>query len=229
MLLEGYCTRDELFALALPAAAFVARARPIEDGDVSAASATIRLKAHGLTALDSIMFECTLGGSLPTGISAFTVYYPIPVSVDLFRVATTRGGTPIASWASVGSGWSIAVDTSRRVDMQIIDARARIDECLTAHELPIARDADGYYPPVLRGINARMAARQMIATLQFENEQYKYAADRLAAQEKADDEMLKAWKDGKPIQPRPVDADELADNAPRVSSGTRMPWTTGTL
>jgi hypothetical protein len=225
---EGYCTRDDVFA-AVPATAFVLRARPVHEENADAATATIRLKAHGLSLADVITFECTEGGDLPPGISAFTVYHPIPLTADLFRVATSQNGTPIAWWASAGRGWSIAVDTYRRLDLQIIDAAARINECLTAHELPISRDADGHYPPVLVGINARMAARAMAPTLQFENPSFRTALDRILAQEAADDVMLAAWKAGKPIQPRPIDADNIEDNAARASGSRAMPWMTGRL
>lgn len=223
----AYCKRDDVYQLGIPASAFVALARP---SAADAATATIRLKGHGLTTQDQISFEVTSGGSLPTGISAFVVYYPIPVSSDLFRLSLTQGGTPIASWVSAGTGWSILIDQGRRLDANIDDACARIDECLTAHELPLLPDAiTGKYPIVLIGVSARMAARQAVATLTVEGSTYRQAIDRLVAQEKADDLMLADWKKGKPIQPRPTDSDTIADNAPLAFSSTPQPWRTGSL
>jgi len=223
----AYCTRDNVYQLALPATAFVSRARPFDA--VGASTATIRLKAHGLSTLDIVTFEKTSGGTLPTGISEFTVYYPVPVSSDLFRLATSYGGTPIASWVSGGSGWAIAVDPGRRLDMHVRESASRIDDHLTAHELPLLPDNNGEYPYVLVGLNARMAARQCITTLQFDTTAFRTAIDRLAAQEKADEQMLLDWKNGKPLQPRPEDSDSIPDNAAQAYAVTPMDWLTGTL
>jgi len=179
--------------------------------------------------LDDIWFENTSGGLLPTAISEFVTYYPIPVNFNFFRVSLTRNGPPIDSWESPGHGWAIAHDPERRIDMAIDEAQSRIDQCLTAHELPIKRDALGKYPIELVGMNARMAARQAVATLQFENEYFRTAVDRLTASEASDREMLTAWRNGLPINPRPVDSDTIPDNAPRAESNDPVPWRNNTL
>lgn len=222
----SYATRDELFLLALAASAFVAYARPFDA--VDAATATIRIKGHGLSNDDLITFECPTG-TLPTGISQFVTYHPIVVSGDLFQVATTAGGTPIASWSDPGDGWGVAVDMNRRLDLHLADASAFVDEHLTAHEPPIDPDpTTGKYPQVLVGVTARIAARKAIGSLETENPQYKVAIDRLLASEPADQVILADWKRGKPVQPRPVDSTTVADNSARASSSrTAIPWTTG--
>jgi hypothetical protein len=225
----SYATRDELFLLALGAPAFVAYARPFDA--VDNATATIRLKGHGFAATDTITFERSDGGVLPTGISEFVPYYPIPVTSDLFRVATTAGGAPIASWAISGDGWGIAVDSGRRLDAHLEEASAFVDEHLTAHDPPIDVDpVTGKYPPILIGITARIAARKAIASLEVENPQFRVAIDRLLASEPADQVILLDWKNGKPIQPRPTDGTSTADNSARASSGrAAMGWGTGML
>jgi hypothetical protein len=220
----AYSTLDDVFLLGLSAQAFVVLARPFDAAD--AASATIRLKAHGLTVLDVITFEVTEGGALPTGISAFTPYYPIPITADLFRVALTPNGTPIASWADEGSGWSVQVDTTRRILAHNEECAAEIDEHLTAHKPPIQRDpVTGKYPQVLVGLNARMTARAAVISLAIENDAYRVPRDRLMEREVADVKMVTDWEAGKPIQPRPTDeTPAIAENSARATAGVPIDW-----
>lgn len=222
-----YATRDELFTLALGAAAFVVYARPFDA--VNAATATIRIKGHGFTGDDIITFEKSDGGYLPTGVSEFVTYTPVPISADLFQVALD--GTTVTSWASAGKGWGITLDTYRRIDLHLNEASGYVDEHLTAHEPPIQPDPlTGLYPWQLVGITARIAARRAIASMEVDNQQFRVAIDRLVAMEADDRALLEAWKGGKPINPRPTDEDSTAENSARArSSRTAMPWTTGTL
>jgi hypothetical protein len=213
-----YCTLDEVYLLGLSAQAFVTRARPYDA--VNAATATIRLKAHGLSALDVVTFEVTGGGALPTGVSAFVAYTPIVVSSDLFQI------TGFASWASAGSGWGIAVDPARRLAAHILEVSAEIDEHLTADEPPLTAP----YPRVVVGLAARMVARAAVLSLQVENAAYRVAVDRLFERQTRDQEMLDAWKAGKPINPRPTDQTDAPDNGARASN-SRDPddWTIDSL
>jgi hypothetical protein len=222
----AYAVRDDVFLLALSAQAFVVLPRPVADDAIDAASATIRLEAHGLATTDVITFRVTDGGTLPTGISAFTPYYPIPVTSDLFRVATSPNGTPIASWVSGGTGWSIVVDSGRRIDAHLEETAAEIDEHLTAHDPPILVDPITHkFPQVLIGMNARMAARAAVLSLELENDAYRVAKDRLIEREEVDKVILADWKGGKPIQPRPTDENgTIPDNAARASAACPMPW-----
>ncbi|HMI84862.1 MAG TPA: hypothetical protein VK550_12265 [Polyangiaceae bacterium] len=219
----AYSTLDDVFLLGLSAQAFVVLARPFDA--VDGASATIRLRAHGLTALDVITFEGTEGGALPTGISAFTPYYPIPITADLFRVALTPNGTPIASWAVAGSGSSVQVDTTRRILAHNEECAAEIDEHLTGHKPPIQADPTGKYPQVLVGLNARMTARAAVISLAIENDAYRVPRDRLMDREEADRKMLADWEAGKPIQPRPTDGTPgIAENSARTAAGVPIDW-----
>lgn len=220
----SYATRRDVYLLGLSAQAFVARSRPFDA--VDATTATVRLRAHGLDTGDVVTFEATAGGALPTGLSAFAVYYAVPVSSDLFRVSLTSGGAAIASWASAGSGWAIAIDYGPRLDAHLADASATIDEHLTAHDPPLLAP----YPAVVVGMCARMAARAAVTSLQIENAAYRVAVDRLFAREAQDLEILAAWKAGKPIQPRPTDKSDEADNAAHAASSRPViGWTTGML
>lgn len=224
----SYATLDDVFQLALTAQAFRTRGRAFDA--VSAGTATVRLAAHGFTTADAITFEVTSGGLLPTGISSFTVYYPIPVSIDLFRVATAPNGTPISSWVSGGSGWGVALDPTRRLLAHLEQTASEIDENLTADEPPIKVDPiTGKFPQQLIGLNARMAARAAVLSLQIENAAYRVAVDRLFEKEKLDVEQLAIWRAGKPLNPRPIDQNTQLDNAAIGISDPSTPWRTGTL
>lgn len=225
----GYCTRDDVFQLGLSAQAFVVRARPVQASDVDISTGTVRLKAHGLTDDDVITLELTSGGSLPTGLSAFTAYGVEVVSFDLFRI--TSSGTPITSYASAGSGWGVAIDPLRRIDRHILDAAAIINDKLTAHAPPLEVDPEtGDYPPVIVGLNARLAALAAVTSLQFENAQARVATDRLEAMIARDWKNLSTYLAGRPVNPAPTDQNDLADNGPRAArSRAPIAWTTGYL
>ncbi len=221
---EPYCTLDDVYLLGLTAQAFVVYPRPFDA--VDAATATIRIKAHSMNALDVVTFEKTSGGTLPTGITEFVAYGPLPVTSDLFRLSLTQGGSPIASWASAGDGWGITIDPIRRIQAHMVETASEIDEHLTAHEPPILRDPTTHlFPQILVGLNARMAARAAVLSLQIENDQYRVAKDRLFAREEQDLAMLKDWKAGKPIQPRPTDeTTEVPENGAVAVSGRGTNW-----
>lgn len=223
-----YATKDNVFTLALGAQAFVALARPFDA--IDALSGVIRLKAHGLSDLDLVTLEVSDGGSLPPELSDFQIYRARPMSADLFRLASETED-PIPYFLDAGSGWSISVDPYRRLDCNLVDTAAFIDEHLTAHDPPILPDPmTGLYPPILVGLNARLAARQTVNSLQLDNAAYRVALDRLFDSEKRDMQLLADWKAGKPVQPRPTDQNQTADNAPRAGcSRPAIDWNRGYL
>lgn len=225
--MQSYAVIDDIYQRAISARAFIAYARPFDA--VDATTGTIRLKAHGFSPLDIIGFEVTSGGVLPSQLAAFVPFYPLPVSSDLFRVSLSPNGAPIASFNVAGSAWAISLDPIRRLNDNLVDTAAIIDEHLTAHDPPIERDALGNYPSVLVGVNARMAARRALNTLQVENAEYRVAIDQLFALQAMDDQMLAAWLKGKPMQPRPIDGNLTADNAAFAVSSTPIDWSTGVL
>ncbi len=224
----AYATIDEVYQLALSARAFVVGALKIDVVDVD--TGTIRLQAHGCSSADRLLFSCTSGGALPPELNAFTYYQPIVLGSDLFQI-DDGAGSPIIFTADP-RGWAVAIDPERRLFLHLEDAAGRINECLTAEAPPIKVDpVTGLYPPVLIGINARMAARSCVASLQLENPIYRVALDRLLALETADNEMLAAWKAGKPIHPTPTDqTPDIADNGARAGYDLASPeWVTGVL
>lgn len=213
----AYATRDDLFALGISAAALVSRPRSIDAIDIT--TATFKLRAHGLSALDRVSFEVPSGGVLPTGLSLTVVYAPVVVSFDLFRLSG------ISSLSTAGRSVALSVDPLRKIDAHLEETAAAIDECLTAETPPIQRRIDGTYPPVLVGLNARMAARQLIASSEGENPVARAALDRLEARREADEKLLAAWLRGKPLNPRPTDITDEPDNAARGGADREaIPW-----
>lgn len=224
----AYATRQDVYDLGLGAQAFASRPRPVGTGgviaagvDVDLATGTIRLRAHGMTALDLFTLEVTTGGALLTGASAFVAYSPIIISGDLFRIAGLT--VPLAS---AGSGWAVTVDPERRIDRLCEERSGWIDEHLTAEVPPIKAP----YPSQLVGLCARLVARYGVPTLAFENPAFRSALDRIEAMREADDRVMAAWLAGKPINPRPVDQTTTPDNG-ALADTTRAPtrWRTGAL
>ena len=132
------------------ARAFVVRAEPYDDIDI--ATGKIRLKAHGMSSSDLVTLEVTTGGSLPTGLSPFTAYPVEPLDFDLIRLRDPLSGNPITSYVSGGSGWAVALDMLRRLDLHLEASARRIDEHLTAHQPPLAAP----YPVQVVEVNAAL-------------------------------------------------------------------------
>lgn len=218
-----YATRDHVYNLGLTARAFARAPRPVEA--VDPATGTIRLTAHGLSVDDLVLLDAVSGGTLIGGVSAFTYYSPVIVGADLFQLEG------VATFSSSGQGVRVSTDPGRRIDQHLADAAALIDEHLTAHAVPLQPDpTTGAYPQVVIGMNARMAARAAVTSLQIENAAFREAVDRLMAQEEFDRLILADWKRGKPVQPRPTDlTPSTADNgAVWVSAAPTDEWS-GTI
>jgi hypothetical protein len=223
----AYCTAQDVYDLGLPPRAFAAVARPFDS--VNASTGTIAIKAHGLAVGDVVTFEVADGGQLPTGIAVATTYYPIPVTSDLFRVSASPSGSAI-TFVSAGAGWAVAVDPVRRINVVAEEVSRRIDESLTADDPPIVPYSNGSFPGQLVGLAARMTARFLVTSLQFDNAEFRVASDRLFAQEEWDNELMKTWRSGKPLNPRPVDQTTTVENgAVGYSDRDASCWQPGVL
>lgn len=62
----------------------------------------IRCRAHGVQEGNQIVFATS--GTLPTGLTAGTVYYAVSVQPNEFKVSTAPNGVPVDITASSGSG-----------------------------------------------------------------------------------------------------------------------------
>ncbi len=73
-----------------------------------AAPCVVTYNGHGLTWKDQVVFSTT--GALPTGITADTYYYVIPIDYNTFSVATTSTGTALTTTGSQSGVHSYATD-----------------------------------------------------------------------------------------------------------------------
>ncbi|MCK6480198.1 MAG: hypothetical protein HUU06_11100 [Planctomycetaceae bacterium] len=64
---------------------------------------TIRSPGHGFVNDDRVAFEAEDVGTLPTGLSAGTLYWVVNAATDTFKVSTSQGGSAVDITA-VGSG-----------------------------------------------------------------------------------------------------------------------------
>ncbi len=224
----AYATLDETY-LTLSERAFVVAPSPIQHAS-ELATGKIRLAAHGFHAADRILFSVTTGGLLTPELSVFTYYTPIRLGPDLFQVADPVTGLPIV-FTEASRGWSVAVDPERRIAFHLDESASRIDQCLPAHSAPIKVDpVTGKFPLVIRGLNARMAARAAVTSLQVENPAFREPMDRLFAMAASDGDtsppaqpgsLLGDWKNGMPILPTPTDQNDVADMGPRARARGR--------
>lgn len=117
----------------LHAEAIVGSARVVKA--VDAASDRFLSPGHGLVAGDVLRFElgaASFGGTpaLPSPISAFTVYYALPASSDLFSVALTSGGSAV-DVTSTGTGLlAFVLDIEASIARHIARAASAVDACL---------------------------------------------------------------------------------------------------
>ncbi len=243
----AYATPRDVYDLGLSARSYVVVPRPLaaRSGDsLDFATGVFSMSGHGLDGADLVrLVLIASGGALPGTASALTVYHPLPLDYWRFQLALTEGGAPVTftnggtSDASGSSSWGLQVDPERRLIRHLVSASADIDQDLTAHSTPLLVDpVTGLYPAKIIGIVTRIAARRAIASMLFENGAAKIASDRLAADEKRDDEQRQAWRLGQPIYPAPKDqTDGVADNGARsmsrvlAASSCPVGWVKGTL
>ncbi len=242
----AYATLPDIY-LALSERAFVVVASAIQSVDIN--TGTIRMVAHGCYPADRILFSATSGGALPPELDPFTYYTPIRLGPDLFQVADPITGAPIP-FSAEPRGWSVKVDHERRLAWHNDDAAARINQRLGAHATPLKPDpVTGKFAPVIVGLNARMAARSAVTSLQIENPEFRKPLDRLFAQAATDGDtnppglpgsLLGDYAAGLAVLPQPVDQDTLANMAGRgvnrFTPGAAQyggccvrPWQRGTL
>ena len=71
----------------------------------NASPAVVTWTSHGRAADDAVMFAVSAAGSLPTGLTAGTIYYVIAagLATNTFQVSATKGGSAINT-SSAGSG-----------------------------------------------------------------------------------------------------------------------------
>ncbi len=220
----AYADETDVYALAMRAPAFVPSPRIVT---VDAASDTVLLSAHGLSLNDELRFSLEgdpiLGGpatSLPSPLSATTLYYAIPVGGDMFQVSTSANGAPV-NITSTGVGVvAILVSPVPVIRRLCAHWSAVVDGAAVAHSPPFAQ-VDGKYPEEIVGVVARCAARGAIPVLGLNNPAF--AADRqdVYSSRSYDEGRLESWRRGTPIR-------GVVDQTPLVAdAGARFEYIGG--
>lgn len=179
----SYCSVEDVYRYAVPAAALVRRLVKVEAVDTS--SDTITAPGHGLALNDPLEVATLDGGSLAGGLSAATVYFAAPVadSDDLLKVSATKGGGAV-DLTSAGSEFYLAPSVRPTVQAGIDAASRWIDARLPAHAAPLEASGDGTFPDVVRQMAAVLAAECTLVVLGLANDKIAAAADRMRADAK---------------------------------------------
>lgn len=226
----AYATLDDVYA-ELGAQAFVSAPRVIGAppsslaSDFDQATGAIRVPGNGWTESDIVYAHAAMGGSLPGGMALLTPYYVLPTALgDVIKLAASEGGSAL-TYTSAGAAWGLIIDPVRRILFHLEDTAATLDNDLTAHKTPLKVDPiTGLYPRVVVGVNARMAARKAVTSLQIDTPQFRVPLDRLFASEARDDAARAEWRAGREVYPQPTDQTTSADNGPRANGRTSAGW-----
>jgi hypothetical protein len=211
----SYCTRADVYALGLGPEAFARPPRLVEG--VVAASATVQLSAHGLSADQPITLSVQSGGgllgmaasSLPGGLVEGVTYYAQPLSGDTFQLSTAPSIAPIASFLSGGVGvFGVFVDHGPALDAAITEADALLDAHLTAHKGPVTA-------PVVRGVAARISARIYVGAHGLGNPVYAKAYESVEALRIMDERLMQGWYAGRPL---PAGATDASPTVPEMGA-----------
>lgn len=126
---------------------------------------TLGVGAHDWAGDEYIMLA-TVPGSvdggdpvLPTGLSATTVYRPLPVtgSDSLFNVSLTEGGSAVAFGPDSGAGsFTVTEQLSATIQRHLDMARGRIVQALIAYS--IGDENPDPTPPILVWVECKLAA-----------------------------------------------------------------------
>jgi hypothetical protein len=230
-----YATIADIYAKALRAESFVSRARVVASADPIAN--VLNLPGHGFVAglLPALTFlpigaptpgAFAMAGApaIPSGLSPSTLYYPQPIGSDLFQVATTPTGSPVALVDAGTPLFGIRIDVATTLGLLLVSQASVIDEVLTNYDPPILPDpVTGLYPEILVTTNARLVAQASFTVFGMAHPQYETS---LAAQLAGWQEDVKAamdrWFAGRAINVHPQDQTSgVLEGAARFGRGRR--------
>jgi hypothetical protein len=159
------------------------------------------LSAHGWSGTEALQFtaKATVGvtsPALPSGLSASTVYYPLPItnSDSLFKVSTTVGGSAV-NFTDAGAG-EISVTEQRGAMIQaFLDMHsALVDNALIDYATPIPAP----FPAILTWVVCKRAAYDIAIVQSLVTDYYfKSAGESIIANDKIAREQIDEWKAGK--------------------------------
>jgi uncharacterized protein DUF1320 len=176
---------------------------------VDASANTIAVQAHDWAGAEYLQLAVVTGSAetpaLPAGLSATTVYRPLPVtgSDTLVKLSLTEGGTAV-DITDTGTGTFTVTEQLGPIVQAFLDAaQARVDEALTDYAPNLPSPA----PTIVVWVECKLAAYDMaIAQALVVPSYWEQARETIAAQHDRALEYLADWKAGKPIQGLSADA-----------------------
>lgn len=189
-----YCSVAHVYQQAAPYGSLDVPAREVASVDTTAN--TLEIAGHGCALNDAIQFRAFPGGTLPSPLSASSVYRAKPVdgSSSLLQVSATVDGAAI-DLTTAGSSFGLCVDVDTKIRGHIRKWSQRVQPFIPANAMPVEPDEDGLYPETLRDTVAILAAWSALASLGRKSE----ALDTLFANET---EWLKKTLAGLPPRDR---------------------------
>lgn len=152
---DVYARRGDLYKYGLPRGLLGLQGRVVR---ADASADTFELNGHGFEDDDRVVFRAAEGGSLPTGISASTVYYAKRVTDAVFQVAATAGGSAVTfstSGAAVLAAAPLPID-------EVLEYYSRWVDDVIPQVAPLTADESGLYPVIVRGVVAELSARKLL-------------------------------------------------------------------
>ncbi len=182
--MAAYATRRDVYRYGLARGTIGTPARIVSSADAS--GNTLSLDDHGFEDDDQVLFRAADSGSLPSPLSASTVYYVIRVSDSTFQVSATEGGSAV-DLSSAGESFFVSTELPVA---DVLEFYSRfVDAFLPAHAVPL----ESPYPIVVTAIVAELAARK----LQLLSGQ---TSESMAQVELAAKAQLERWAKGIPLR-----------------------------
>lgn len=223
-------TLDDFYAYGLRADAFASSGRVV--AAVDPASDVVTLPMHGFALAAPVRFAVNaVAGALPTGLSATTTYYAIPLGDDLFKVAASAPNAlalgPSVDITTAGSGIITAVvSPTPRILRELAACEQIVTAALVAYGgFDPARD-----PPLeVVQVICQIAAFNLLGTAGLLNPQN--PADDMAPIKARRDEAMKTldrWRAGERLPSAFVDVTNSVDeDAPSGWSDPKRDWSAG--
>ena len=212
----AYATRQDVYALGLPAEVFARPPRRVEG--VIPSSGLLQIRSHGLAlgaALTlSVLSASTLGAPVaapPGGLALGQVYGASPIGSDAFQLLDAApAGNLIASFTDAGGGvLGVLVDSGPDLDAALDAATTIINEYARAHAAPIAA-------PSLKFVCAYVAARIYVSAHAPLNPAYAEALEGPSWLRGLINQLFNIWLRGAPIQGAVDATPTLADNGAQL-------------
>lgn len=181
-----YCSVSDLFSYGLQPGSLANPARHVYS--VTPGTDVLTADNHGLSTGDTVTFRAdTIGGSLPSPLTAGTAYYATRINDSRFSVSATPGGSAIDLTTE---GENVLVATEINYTAAILFASEVINNSLQAHIVPIDESA---IPEIVRMTCAELAIGKLMS-------KYGSAPATLSTAVDAAQKRLERWSRSVPVR-----------------------------